>query len=93
MTGKTSCDGESARAIVMGALENEASRRFNKFGSVGEVVIVSVWFHFTVVVESGNVVVGVGLVGRADGSWFKVTGQSIRMVAIMETNGINGNGV
>jgi len=63
LTGKTSCDGKSARAIMVGALKNEASSGFNKFGSVGEVVIVGMWFHFAVVVESGHVVVSVGLVG------------------------------
>jgi len=93
LTGETSCDGKSARAIMVGTLKNEASSGFNKFGSVGEIVIVGMWFHFAVVVESGHVVVSVGLVGGADRSGFKITGQSVRMVAIVETNGINGNGV
>lgn len=93
MTGKASCDGKSARSIMVGALENEASGRFNELRSIGEVVIVGMWFHFAIVVESGNIVVGVGFVGGADRGWFEVTGQSIRVVAIVETNGINSNGV
>lgn len=50
------------------------------------------WFEFAVMIECSHVVVGIGLVGGADRGWFEVTGQSVRVIAIMEADGINGNG-
>lgn len=93
MTGKASCDRKIARAIMVGALENEASGRFDEIKSVGKVIVVGMWFHFAMVVKSGDVVAGVGLEGGADRGWFEITGQGIGMVAIMETNGIDRDGV